>query len=312
MKIGEIVLNNIRNKKDFIRFMDELNLEGETFIIKPNWVDCRKGSFTEARILELIFDYLKGKKLFIIESYTSWRNEPYFNGEEVDHSDLAEGKLKWTWFKEQDNWFLNNTNIKNLLEKYGVEYINITNEVWKGEVADNNLIKKLAEKKFRPLAFKEFYSYVPKKLFELKDATLISLSKIKTERLPFGVSASTKNIFGLIPDPCRHKYHGKNHKLISQSILDINKIYRTLFKTVFVVEGIYTSMIDYMTSNKLVENLGIIFGGKNSVEVDSILLNMNNLDYRDVDYLLLAEKEFGGFNRDIFRYIPTKFLKSLK
>jgi len=315
MKQDNIILSKINNKSDFKIFLDDLNISDNTIIIKPNWVDCKEGSFTEANVLEHIFEYFSDKKLFVVESYTAGRNESYFKGKEIfakKETSLQDAKKYQQILKEGDKWFLEKTGIQKLLNEYDVEYINITRNVWNGTTTNPEEIKNIVDKKFSPLRFEEFYSYVPQKLFDLRGSTLISLSKMKTEDLPFGVSASTKNLFGLIPDPLRWKYHGSNHKLIPQSVLDINKIYRSLFKTYFITEGIYTALTDYISNNNVIKNKGQIIGGKNSIEVDAIFAYINKINYKQIPYLCLAEKEFNTFDQSIFDKIKKAKLEALK
>jgi len=317
MKIDGIAISKVKNKKDFFRFMDELNIQGNTFIIKPNWVDGTEGSFTEAKVLEFLFDYLKGRRIFIVESYTVWRNKPCIEeGKEeipADKGNLIDAKSKWEWIKQQDNWFLENKGIKALLKKYKVEYINITEEVWSGRTADPKIIKELVEKRYKPVMFQELYSYVPEKLFGLKDATLISFSKLKAGN-PGNMTASTKNIFGLIPDPSRWpKYHGKNNKIIAQSICDENKIYRSLFNTVFIAEGIFTTVEgNWPEEFQTVKDWGQIVGGRNSACVDAMTAAMIGLDYKKISYLPPAIKTFGNFDKAILKRIPKEFIKPLR
>lgn len=316
MKVNDIVISKVENQRDFSRFMDELNLQGNVFIIKPNWVDGTDGSFTEARVLELVFEYLKDKKLFIIESYTIWRNQPCTEQgvEEIPASkgNLIDAKSKHEWIEKQDNWFLENKGIEALLEKYNVEYINITEEVWSGRTVDAGTIQELVDGNYKPVMFKELYSYVPQKLFDVKGATLISLSKLKTGQ-PGNITASTKNIFGLIPDPSRFpKYHGENNKLIAQSIVDANKIYRSLFKTVFITEGIFTAISGCWPENfETIRNWGQIVGGRNSAEVDSVIATMIGLAHDKISYLPLVKETFGGFNQDVLNKIPKEFIKPI-
>ena len=317
MKINNIIVSKIKDKEDFFEFMNELNIQGDTFVIKPNWVDGTEGSFTEARVLEFIFDYLKNKKIFIIESYTLWRNQPLTEegkgGVPEKQGNLTDAKLWWAWIKEQDNWFLEIKKIKPLLDRYNVEYINITEEVWSDRTVNPEIIKKLVEKKYEPVMFEELYSYIPQKLFDLKGANLISFSKLKTGQ-PGNITASTKNIFGLIPDPTRWpKYHGENNKIIAQSIVDENKIYRSLFDTLFIVEGIFTAICgNWPDEFETIRNWGQIVGGKNSAEVDAVIATIIGLDYKKISYLPLTIKTFGDFDKNILDKLPQKFIKPIK
>ena len=63
----------------------------------------------------------------------------------------------------------------------------------------------------------------------MRGGSLLSLAKYKIVFYPLGVSLSIKNLFGLVPGLSRGKYHGEEHAFLDQSIVDINKIYRSLF-----------------------------------------------------------------------------------
>lgn len=297
--------------------MDTLELTGEVFIIKPNWVDGVEGSSTGAKILEFIFDYLKDKKVFIIESYTIWRNQKYIEEgiEEIppEKGNIIDAKEEWVWIRNQDEWFLENNGIRQLLDKYNVKYINITEEVWSGRTVNETTIRELVEKKFNPVKHKELYSYIPKKLYELRGSTLISLSKLKTGQ-PGNITASTKNVFGLIPDPSRWpKYHGENDNELSSSIIDANKIYRSLFNTIFIAEGIFSAVCgNWPDDFEVIKNWGQIVGGTNSVEVDAIIATLIGLDYNNITYLPPIIEEFGDFDKSKINDIPQEYYKPIK
>jgi len=100
---------------------------------------------------------------------------------------------------------------------------------------------------------------------------LISLAKAKIDSA-YGLSASIKNIFGLIPDPNRYeKYHGGDEEtLLAGSIIDTHKIYQSLFDMKFVVESVYEySYMDWSVeiSNKK-EGNGMMIAGESGYEVD--------------------------------------------
>lgn len=52
---------------------------------------------------------------------------------------------------------------------------------------------------------------------------LISFAKLKSG------TWSLKNLFGLIPDPIRSRWHGPDGELLGRSIVDIAAVYRALF-----------------------------------------------------------------------------------
>ncbi len=82
-----------------------------------------------------------------MESHTAWRNKVLLETGKmiVNEKNIDEKKQ---FLRKNDKWFLEFTGLKQLLEKYNVEYANITEEVWKNEVADPTIIQESVEKKF--------------------------------------------------------------------------------------------------------------------------------------------------------------------
>lgn len=311
MNLVDVYFAKVKNFREFKEFIKRLDLKADTFIIKPNWVEPSKGQYTEVMPLQWLFDCLDGKKI-IIESHTAWRNKILLEtGEVVVNADNVDEKRDF--LRENDKWFLEFTGLKELLEKYNVEYINVTEKVWRGEVVDSEIIKEIVEKKFPPVRHKELYGVVPKKIFGLKNAVFIDLAKIKTDG-GIGMSLSTKNLFGLIPDPKRSpKYHDHEKKILPYAILDMNKIYRALFKIVFINEGIFTA-IDGPSPEKgrLKENLNLIVGGYNSLNVDLATAKLVGINYQELlDNLLQPVSEVFGFNPGILNNIPENFTDRL-
>ena len=112
------------------------------------------------------------------------------------------------------------------------------------------------------MGHQEFYQVVPLKLFELKGKTLIDLARVKMSSPTCrDFSLTMKNLFGLLPQPSRYKYHDN----LPESIVDINKVYRALFNVLGLCEGVKQAVIFLKTENILhlepfdvVENLGIL------------------------------------------------------
>jgi hypothetical protein len=63
-----------------------------------------------------------------------------------------------------------------VLERHGVEYVNVTEEVWAKRTVDPETIREISCK-YGPLHFEEFYGQVPTRLFELRGGTFLSLAK---------------------------------------------------------------------------------------------------------------------------------------
>lgn len=283
--INGIVINKIIEYKDFKRFISGLQIESETYIVKPNWSNAY--SYTSAKMLEMLFHFLSDKKIMVIESYTAWRNEFNTGPEPVKVITPKNAKKKRKWIKEQDEWFLDYSGIREILEKYGVEYLNITEEVWSGRTANAKKIQKIVESRFKPIKREELYGYIPIKLYKLRGSLLISLNNSRKTREI--VSLSIKNLFGLIPDPARYgKYHGEDDNSLPQSIIDINKIYRTLFNTLWINE---------------IKKANLLIGGKKSIEVDAITAYKLEIDPQKIPYLTLAAKVFGGYNRTLYNNV---------
>ncbi len=307
MKIDSVLFAKVKTFEEFQEFINKLDIKGKNFIIKPNWVEPTKGQYTEPKPLRWLFDCLKGKKV-IIESHTVWRNKILMETGEVVVNEKNVNEKK-DFLREQEKWFLESTGINNLLKEYNVEYINVTEEVWKGKTVEPKIIQQIVEKKFPPIRHKELYGIIPKKIFELKDAVFIDFAKLKTNR-GFAMTLSTKNLFGLIPDPKRSpKYHDHEAKIIPYAVLDINKIYRALFNCIFINEGIFTAVDGPSPEeSRLKENVNLIVGGKNSIDVDLVTAKLVGISPEILlKKLLNPTKEIFKFNSGILNKVPENF-----
>ncbi|MCL5784884.1 MAG: DUF362 domain-containing protein [Patescibacteria group bacterium] len=280
----------ISGKQDFIRLIQSFNIKTEYVIIKPNWVGVEKGNYTEPEILAWLFEALPNSKKIVVESYIPSRGLKY-EPSETFKTDLEGGKKFWDFYKKQDKYYLKSTGIDKVLEKFNAEYINITDECWKGEVVDPKIIEEIVRAKHKDIYWKNLYSYIPKKLFNIKDeATLISLAKIKLEEgnKNIIISLSLKNIFGLIPSPSRKDpYHQDNHSLIPRTIIDINKIYQVLFpNSLWINEGIFSLVKNYCEDGQFYEqNKNLIFASRDPKEADTAVCEEFNINPSQIPYL---------------------------
>ncbi len=312
-KIGTTSLTKITTQSEMDEFVAGLGIKSDKVIIKPNWVEARMGAHTDAKVLDMFLTALK-KPAIIVESYTFWRTDKYLvcGGDYYSSGEatLETGKKHWNHFKKQDAWFLSATGIDEILKKHNAEYLNITNEVWEKRTVDSQVIQKIVEDKYEPVLFKELYSYVPQRLFDLKGADFISFAKAKKE-VEYSFTLSTKNLFGLIPDPTRYpKYHGDSDKQLSVNICDINKIYRSLFDCTFLVDGVFTaSSARSMQEIFTVKDWGIILAGKNSIEVDMIGAKLLGAKPPTTGMDLLKESKsvFGESDQNLLSEIPSEW-----
>ena len=309
--------------------------ESETIIIKPNWVSTMPGHFTDSKSLRLLLEALDSKCV-VTETFTHVFNEPLEDGlnfiaegKEVNWKWLLAGhgwkwlikNPSWDWFKRDGHWdrlkkgdkiFLDQNGFTDLFKEFNVRYINVTDEIWSGRVADPIEIKNSVEKSFKPVQIDKLYSMVPKKLYDLHGSMFISLAKLKHY-----ASFTMKNIFGMIPDPLRPWWHGTKDVLLPRSIIGINKIYHTLFNVYGICEGLNSRSVihsegkyeDQYTGSKynIIENPGFIAFGRDLVSLDAILGNLAGFDPKSFnDYLNLAEKEFGTYDIEAFRESKLK------
>ena len=232
LKIGNVLVEDSANKESFIEILRELNLKPPV-IIKPNlgFSVC----FTEATILDWVLTAVDGDAL-VVESYGWARTK-----EALESGGW--GSFEREDLRESDRWFFEYSGIGNVLEKHGVEFLNITEENWSNSTADPDTIRGAVEEKYAPLEREDFLGYVPERLHEMNGCDLLSLAKVRLLEDPMHVSLAVKNFFGMIPGPSRGKYHGEKHSRLSQSIVGIYKVYDSLFNIKGVVEAVLTASI---------------------------------------------------------------------
>ncbi len=282
----------IEGKSDFIETIRSFEITSDIVIIKPNWLSNGDGEYTEPEILRWLFEALPEKQYIVVEGYTPWRGliyEPKFKGDEL-RVDLDGGKAYREFYRQLDKEFLRETGIGEVLDEYNAEYINITEEVWGGRCVDPEEIKKLIAENDYIFTYQNFYSYMPSKLFQLRsNAALISLAKIKLQaNKPILISASIKNLYGLIPHPSRMEYHdvGDNYTGLAESMSDIFMLYTKLFKNNYWInEGIFTLVKEHFGENQSVErDLNHLVAGTDPLAVDAETCEMFNLNPFDSDY----------------------------
>ncbi len=188
-----------------------------------------------------------------------------------------------------------------VLEKHGVEYINITEENWAGRTVDPNEIRVQVEARFDPVMRNELYGVVPERLYELRHGDLLSLSKVKLWHDAIGVSFTLKNLFGMIPDPSRMKYHGTGHKDLHINIVDIYKIYHSIFNIKGVVEAIKTASLHNPEEGRtgIYSDPKFAAVSKNALELDAACALMMDVNPSENLYLSRAAETFGDWSEDI-------------
>ena len=287
---GKVSIETELNAEKFAAMIGALNLKPPV-LIKPNWgtVEC----FSEAEILDWTLAAIPGEKI-VIESHGWARNEETLL--QKDPVDLTKANLR-----KGDRWFLEYTGIDKVLEKHHVEYLNLTEEVWAGRTADPSLVKQAVEERFAPVQFEEQYAKVPERLYAMRGGSLLSLAKYKIVFYPLGVSLSIKNLFGLVPGPSRGKYHGEEHAFLDQSIVDINKIYRSLFSMKGIIEAVHSAgyLETEVEHTRTYPGCGKALASEDTVSLDAFAAAIGGRDPESVGHLRLAAQTFGAWDPQI-------------
>ena len=273
-------------------------------LIKPNW-GC-SAFFTEAQILDWALSAIEGEKL-VVESYGWARTEEYLTTRSF-------GSKTKSALRRSDRWFLDHTGIRDVLSSHDVEFLNITEEKWAGRLADAGDISSLVARKYSPVALERMYSEVPKRLFDMRGGTLLSLAKLRFAPPPYGVSFTVKNLFGMIPGPGRYSpYHGKKDCNLAQSVLDINKIYRSMFDVKGVIDGVLTAEeVDWTNhTSKIHSGLGLLWSSENTIELDTYVASQFDRDPSSIGYLVHTAKGLGLWSHEVVRKAETNKLTHL-
>lgn len=288
-KIGNVVVEESANKDSFTEIIGELDLKPPV-IIKPNW--GFSVCFTEATILDWVLSAVDGDAL-VVESYGWARTEEALKTG-------GWGSFEPEDLRKSDRWFFEYSGMVEVLEKHGVEFLNITEENWGGRTADPELIRGTVEGKHPPLEREDFLGFVPERLYEMRGCDLLSLAKVRVLEEPMYVSLAVKNFFGMIPGPSRGRYHGEKHSKLNRSIVDIYKVYDSLFDVSGVVEAVLTASLRDPETMKwdTLENPGFVSASNDPLELDAFVTALLGMDPHNVGYLWLAAETFGGWKEE--------------
>lgn len=298
----------VGDASDLGELFGQLGLTGDRFIVKPNWFCLYPGNYTAAQALDLTLAALPGPAV-VVESYTAMRHD---GSREITSRN---GRENWAWLREQDAWFMETTGIGEVLGWHGAEYVNVTEEVWSGRVAPAAEVAARVEARYGAIDQPELYDYVPRRLFELAGNPLVSLARLKG-----GWSLSLKNLFGLIPDPLRSRWHGKDDADLARSIVNINLVYHALFRVFGLVEtltpfALYGEGGEYHTpwgDYELRPAAGVVFAGASLPAVDAVVARACGVDPAGLEYLQLAEGRLGPWREGLGVEVPAEVLAALR
>jgi uncharacterized protein (DUF362 family) len=296
-KFGRVSFREGINKESFIEMIKNLNLRPPV-VIKPNW--GFSVVFTEADVLDWTLAAIDGEAL-IVESYGWARCREAV--EEKKYGPFSRDALR-----KADKWFFHYSGIDKVLKKHDVEYLNITEEVWAKRIVEPDTIQTIVEDSYTPLHMKKMASFVPQRLYDLSDGTFLNLAKLKFMGEDIVISLALKNLFGMIPGPDRREFHGEMNKAMNPSIVDMNKIYRSLFKTKGVVEGILTASRGMALEPQVFKNRGVLWTSDDILELDAVVTSHVGINPSEVGYLRLAAQNFGEWDEEAVNQAARKSL----
>ncbi len=122
------------------------------------------------------------------------------------------------------------------------------------------------------------------------DSAIINAAKLKTHSVTT-VSLGMKNMFGLLPDKMKFKYHFRN---ISKVVVDINNVLRPNFT---IIDGFYGLEGPGPTSGTPVKT-NLLIAGKDVVATDATACRVMGIDPAKVYHIKRAwEKGFGEIDK---------------
>ena len=306
-----ILLRSIGDMKEFRLLIEEAGIKSKSFVIKANGLvpSLSYAQYHEPKTLELLLSSLEGKKI-VVDSYVLTEDLPKEIRSENEKSYRAEIREKY----EQK---LEKTGLMALFEEYDVEYINVTEEVWSGRTVEARIVKEIVERKHHPVKNEEFYGFIPQRLFDFRGSVMISFARIRGANFTHP-TLSMKNLFYLTPSPFRFQIYGSREiwessvvdsAKLAYSIIDVVKVYSSLFNLVGINEGIYHLCKVYVDGSGMIEaswgrydvidNWGKAIFGDNLVTLDAFTSRLFGVDPEKITYLKLASRELNPWDEEI-------------
>ncbi len=219
---GPVIL---RESSDLRRLVQTLYPWASRFVIKVNWSSWSPGAFTDPTALDWVLGALAGEKL-VVEGHSFGRRRLPPPEGSAEHRD---------WFRSQEREFLVATGIEDTLSKHGARYVNVSEEIWGGRVVPPCEVEALVSVQFGSPTFTEVLGFLPRVLCKDRERTLfIDLARIKSSRDGKQWSLLLKNLFGLIPDIQRDRYHPR----LPEAIMDIARVYLAAFPVLGICESL--------------------------------------------------------------------------
>jgi len=304
----------VRDPQALRRLLSPFDPGPGPFVVVPNWHTARRGYGTDADTLRCVLDALPGEKI-LVESYDGARTEDPGRFQGLDMEGAREHR---DFLRSQDRIFLDETGIGAVLSECHAWYLNVTEEIWAGRSAPADEVQALVEGRYGAVARPELYGMVPRRLWDLRGCTLINCAKIKALPRAGGVffTLSMKNLFGLIPVPSRGAYHGSSDRGLSRTIVDMNRIYASLFRVISMGEAMYATLLSATVpldhEAALLENLGLVAVSERAVELDAFLVHALGVRPEERYFLRMGADVFGRWEEARFPALPAEVRPRLK
>ena len=162
------------------------------------------------------------------------------------------------------------TGMAEMCKKNGVKFLNLRN---------------LKEKVSIPIPNGEVLKNITVP-FLVAESAIISAAKMKTH-METKVTLGMKNMFGLLPDKFKFKYHALG---INKVIVDINAV---LPPALTVIDGFVAMEGRGPTDGNSVK-MDLIIAGKDPVATDATCARVMGFDPHEISHINKAQKRFGG------------------
>jgi uncharacterized protein (DUF362 family) len=159
------------------------------------------------------------------------------------------------------------TGMKDVCERSEVEFLNLRKEKdrIRLQIPDGETLEEIE---------------VPRIVVE---SAIIDAAKLKTHSVT-GVSLGMKNMFGLLPEKMKFKYHLKN---ISKVVVDINTVLKPHFT---IIDGFYALQGPGPTSGIPVK-MDLLIAGKDAVAVDATACRVMSIDPAQIYHIRRAHEK---------------------
>jgi sirohydrochlorin ferrochelatase len=237
----------------------------ERVLVKVTWHGYATGTYTDPAALDLLLGALPAPAI-ILEGHTSSRN---LGGARFDWE--SEAQTNRAWIRQQDAEYLRRTGLADVMARHKAQYVNVTEACWDGDPA-------------------------PGILLNYKGCPLISFAKMKgPTRL--GIS----NLFGLLPEPLRSRWHGPNITYFARVCCDLAKQYGALFPLYGIVEGLYSAVRwnrqglyrSRWGNYDLIANAGYLTAGPGLVTADILASRLQGQDVLRSAFFDVVREQLG-------------------